>query len=108
MIIECGTPCGGLALGSYCDLIGHGRVISTTTASTCCANWNLYGPMVTPGQYMIVEDTNINGNPVAESFGPGPKEAIAEFLPAHPEFTPDRSREKFFVTFQPGGYLLKR
>lgn len=67
----------------------------------------LYGPLTTPGQYMIVEDTNINGNPVAHYYGPGPKEALDEFLPRHPEFTADRSREKFFVTWQPGGFLLK-
>jgi cephalosporin hydroxylase len=68
----------------------------------------LYGPLVTSGQYMIVEDTNINGNPVAHYYGPGPKEALEEFLPKHPEFAADRSREKFFVTFHPGGFLLKR
>lgn len=67
----------------------------------------LYGGLTTPGQYMIVEDTNINGNPVAHYYGPGPKEALDEFLPRHPEFTVDRSREKFFVTWQPGGFLLK-
>ncbi len=68
----------------------------------------LYGPLVTPGQYLIVEDTNINGNPVAHYYGPGPKEALEEFLPKHPDFTVDRSREKFFLTFNPGGFLLKR
>lgn len=67
----------------------------------------LYGPLVSQGQYMIVEDTNINGNPVAPHFGPGPKEAVEQFLSGHPEFTVDRSREKFFLTFNPGGYLLK-
>lgn len=67
----------------------------------------LYGALVTSGQYLIVEDTNINGNPVAHYYGPGPKEALEEFLPAHPEFTVDRSREKFFLTCNPGGYLLK-
>lgn len=68
----------------------------------------LYGPLVTPGQYMIVEDTNINGNPVAHGFGPGPQEALDEYLPKHTEFAADRSREKFFVTFHPGGFLLKK
>jgi len=68
----------------------------------------IYGGLVTAGQYLIVEDTNINGNPVAGYYGPGPKEALGEFLPKHPEFTVDRSREKFFLTFNPGGFLLKQ
>jgi cephalosporin hydroxylase len=67
----------------------------------------LYGPLVSEGQYLIVEDTNINGHPVAPHFGPGPKEAVEQFLHAHREFTDDRSREKFLLTFHPGGYLLK-
>lgn len=67
----------------------------------------LYAPLVSDGQYLIVEDTNINGHPVAPHFGPGPKEAVEQFLRAHREFTADRSREKFFLTFHPGGYLLK-
>ena len=67
----------------------------------------IYGALVTEGQYMIVEDTNIKGNPVAHYFGAGPKEAVEQFLPAHGEFTADRSREKFFLSFHPGGFLLK-
>jgi cephalosporin hydroxylase len=68
----------------------------------------LYGPLVTPGQYMIVEDGNINGHPVLEGWGDGPAEAIAEFLPLHPEFEVDKSREKHMMTFNPGGYLRRK
>lgn len=48
---------------------------------------NAYADLVTPGQYMVVEDTNINGHPVYPEYGPGPFEALEEFN--DPRFTPD-------------------
>ena len=67
----------------------------------------LYAPLVTPGNYLIVEDTNINGNPVLPESGPGPKEAIDDFMQLHSEFIVDRSMEKLLMTFNPGGYLKR-
>ena len=66
-----------------------------------------YGPMVTKGSYMIVEDTNVNGHPVLPNFGAGPMEAVKEFLPHHAEFAIDEEREKFMVTQNPSGYLRR-
>ena len=66
-----------------------------------------YAPLVTPDMYLIVEDTNINGHPVFPGFGPGPTEAVDEFLAGNATFQRDRSRERFFVTFNPGGYLRR-
>jgi cephalosporin hydroxylase len=66
-----------------------------------------YGPLVTPGSYLIVEDTNINGHPANRGFGPGPMEAVEEFLGSHPGFRVDRDCEKFFMTFNPRGYLRR-
>lgn len=71
------------------------------------AELDMYHRFVTPGSYLIVEDTNINGHPVKPSFGPGPMEAVAAFLPRHPEFAVDRSRERYLVTHNPGGYLRR-
>lgn len=68
----------------------------------------IYGPLVTPGSYVIVEDTNVNGHPVWPDFGPGPMEAVEEFVRDAGEFSVDRRREKFFLTFNPGGYLQKK
>jgi cephalosporin hydroxylase len=71
------------------------------------AEMRLYGPLVTPGSYLVVEDSNINGHPVLHDFGPGPLEAIEAFLAETDEFTVDESREKYFLTFNPRGYLRK-
>jgi cephalosporin hydroxylase len=68
----------------------------------------LFAPHVPVGSYLVVEDSNVNGNPVLPDFGPGPREAIDEFLAGHEEFETDSSREKFLMTFNPGGYLRRR
>ena len=67
----------------------------------------IYSKLVTPGSYLVVQDTNINGNPVYPSFGPGPHEAVEEFLQTHHNFVVDRSRETFLLTFYPGGWLRR-
>ena len=67
-----------------------------------------YSPLITPGDYLIVEDSNVNGHPVRADHGPGPMEAIDEFLAGNDDFVIDESREKFFMTFNPRGYLRRR
>lgn len=66
-----------------------------------------YGPMVTVGSYLVLEDTNINGHPVLPTFGLGPMEALDAFLGENRDFVIDKDREKFFLTFNPRGYLRK-
>jgi len=68
----------------------------------------IYAPLVTPGSYLIVEDTNVNGHPVSPDHGPGPMEALNAFLGETDEFSVDLDREKFFLTFNPRGYLRRR
>lgn len=67
----------------------------------------LYSKVVTTGSYLVVEDTNINGHPVLPNWGPGPMEALTEFLKENAEFVIDQSKHKFFVTFHPNGFLYK-
>jgi cephalosporin hydroxylase len=67
----------------------------------------IYSDLVTQGCYMVVEDTNINGHPVYPSFGPGPMEALQDFMRVDHRFVSDRSREKFGMTFFPDGWLRR-
>ena len=69
------------------------------------AELHAYGPLVTPGSFLVVEDTNVNGRPVEGAHGPGPHEALEEFMRGRPEFVRDSSREKFLLTFNPGGFV---
>jgi cephalosporin hydroxylase len=65
-------------------------------------------PLLRRSDYVIVEDTNLNGYPVVPEFGPGPMEGLEYFREMHPDiFTEDTERvEKFGFSFAPRGYLL--
>jgi cephalosporin hydroxylase len=63
-------------------------------------------PLVSPGCYLVVEDTLI-GHPVASQLLPGPAEALREWLSEGQPFAIDRSREKWMLTAAPSGYLRR-
>jgi cephalosporin hydroxylase len=71
------------------------------------AELDTYAPFVTPGSYLVVEDTNLNGHPVFSDHGPGPMEALETFLRHHPEFAHDPDMDKFLLTFNPKGFLKR-
>ena len=66
-------------------------------------------PLLRSGDYLVVEDTCVNGRPVRPDFGPGPYEALEEYLARSPGvLAVDTARErKFGYTAAPGGYLIK-
>jgi cephalosporin hydroxylase len=77
----------------------HGHVLKEMRA---------YHKLVTSGSYMVVEDTNINGHPVLPAFGPGPMEAVDDFMKENSDFAVDETKEKFLLTFNPRGFLKKK
>ncbi len=94
------------------DIAGGKRVVMVVLDSDhhrghVLEEMRLYGPLVTRGSYLIVEDTCLNGNPVEVGFGPGPMEAVEEFLREDRRFTVDRGLERFMMTFNPRGYLRR-
>lgn len=69
----------------------------------------LLRPLLTKGDYLVVEDGCINGHPLLPRWGEGPFEAVEEYRKVHPEdYRPDRERElRFGFTFAPNGYLIR-
>jgi cephalosporin hydroxylase len=70
----------------------------------------LYAPMVSPGSYIAVEDTHLDGVPTHPDMGAGPMAAVLEFLKedAGHDFEQDFTREAFVMTSYPGGFLRRK
>ena len=68
----------------------------------------LLRPLLQTGDYLIVEDSNINGHPVLPEWGEGPYEALTEYIARYPDdYDRDLGREaKFGFTFSPEGFLV--
>jgi len=64
----------------------------------------MYHSLITQDQYLIVEDTFWEPD---DGTG-GPAKAKDEFLRGHSEFVVDKEREKFMMTYNENGYLLKQ
>lgn len=70
---------------------------------------NTLVPLLKSGDYLIVEDSCVNGHPIYPNFGEGPWEAIKEYIKQNPsELSADKKREsKFGFTFAPDGFYIK-
>ena len=70
----------------------------------------MYAPMVSPGSYIAVEDTHLDGVPTHPEQGPGPMAAVRQFLSedAGRDFVQDFTREAMVMTSYPGGWLRRK
>ncbi|MDP9100281.1 MAG: cephalosporin hydroxylase family protein, partial [Verrucomicrobiota bacterium] len=66
----------------------------------------LYAPLISVGSYFIAEDGIVDVMEWKE-YTPGPMVAAQRFLAETNEFVLDRSREKFLLTYAPGGFLKR-
>lgn len=66
-------------------------------------------PSLRSGDYLVVEDTIVNGHPVRPEHGPGPMEAIRDYLAEAPGLlVHDREREaKFGASFAARGHYVR-
>jgi cephalosporin hydroxylase len=71
-------------------------------ANHVLAELRAYAELVTVGSYLVVDDTNFDW-----TFGPGPREAVSEFLADDRRFMVDSACEKFMHTGSPSGFLRR-
>lgn len=87
---------------------------SNHTADHVAKELELYAPLVTVGQHLVVFDTAVEDMP-ADAFpdrpwGPGnsPKTAVHQFLATHPSFAVDQELERrLMFSVAPEGYLKR-
>ena len=82
---------------------------SDHTTKNVLAEMKLYGPLVTKGCYMVVQDTNLDCFPVnhPEFKDNGPTKAVKAFMEENEDFEIDHNKEGFYMTFYPGGWLRR-
>jgi cephalosporin hydroxylase len=63
-----------------------------------------------PGDYVVIEDGIVNGNPVLPGWGEGPLEALQEYFAKYPnDYVRDTGSEELFgFTFAPKGFLVRQ
>jgi cephalosporin hydroxylase len=99
------------------DLIGSRRTMvildSCHEKDHVAKELELYAPMVSPDSFLVVMDgvmkdlVGIYAMP-EDAATNNPEAAVEEFLPRHPEFSRDHTKNRFGISFAPGGFLRKK
>lgn len=97
-------------VGKACDGLATVMVIldSDHKAPHKLKELELYGEVVTPGSFMIAEDTCFDYYPAWPEYGPGPATAVEQFLENNSQFELDRSCERHLISFAPIGFLRRK
>jgi len=66
----------------------------------------LYSPLVSPENYVIVNDTHLDGTKVLE-YQDGPLAAVREFMATTKDFTIDHKRDRFYLSCMRSGFLKR-
>lgn len=108
----CGGSTSDEVLGAMKDAVGDGSVMavldSTHKQWHCKRELMAYSKMVTPGQYLVLEDGYLNGHPVKPDYGPGPYEAAEWFMQQTSDFVQEPLQDVFLITMNPNGWLRKK
>jgi cephalosporin hydroxylase len=69
-----------------------------------------YYKFVSPGCFLVVEDTFLNGHPSRSTYGPGPWEAVEKFMAGIGKKHFDRPADynERLITMNPGGWLQRK
>jgi cephalosporin hydroxylase len=106
-----GSSISTAVVGQVREEVGSDRVMvvldSDHSAEHVYQEMIAYSSLVQTGDYLVVEDTNVNGHPTYSDFGPGPMEAVDRFLSENDEFTIDPRCGRFLMTLHPRGYLRR-
>lgn len=84
---------------------------SAHTSGVTTAVLDHFAPLMQSGEYIIIEDAIIHEMNADDRYHGGPRKALAEFLPAHPEFVVDERWCNYYgpnVTWNVNGYLRRR
>lgn len=102
-----GNSIGKKVLGEVKDIVGDGSVmvVLDSNHSRVHVKWELhrYAPIVTTGQYMVVEDCFSRKGVLA-----GPGEARNWFLKVNKEFKQTNLDQEYIIGYCRGGWLIKQ